>query len=317
MEDTIETILLVGAGPMAIDYAKVLKDLKKPFIVVGRGKKSATQFQDEIGLPVFIGGIKKWTENNKDRKIPEKAIVAVTENKLGEVARSLINYGINKILLEKPGGLDEEDIKSVGNLAKSKDVEIIIAYNRRFYASTKKAKEIIEADGGVKSFTFEFTEWSHIIEKIEKAEGVKENWFLQNSTHVIDLAFYLGGEPIEIQGFKSGSLKWHSSGAIFTGAGITNNGSLFSYHSNWAAPGRWWVEILTAKHRLIFKPMESLQIQNIGSVKIEDVEIDDLLDKKYKPGLYVQVKAFLSGNNKNFINIYDQIDRFKIYNKIN
>ena len=42
-------------------------------------------------------------------------------------------------------------------------------------------KEIIAEDNGVTSFNFEFTEWSHEIEKLEKAPGVKENWFLANS----------------------------------------------------------------------------------------------------------------------------------------
>ena len=44
--------------------------------------------------------------------------------------------------------------------------------------------------------------------------------------------------------------------------------------------------------------MEELHIQKIGSVKIEKVEIDDDLDKKYKPGLYKQVSAFIFGDHK-------------------
>ena len=36
------------------------------------------------------------------------------------------------------------------------------------------------------------------IEKLNKVPGIKENWFLGNSTHVVDLAFYLGGKPKQI-----------------------------------------------------------------------------------------------------------------------
>ncbi len=34
---TEDTILLVGAGPIAVEYAKVLTALHVPYIVVGRG----------------------------------------------------------------------------------------------------------------------------------------------------------------------------------------------------------------------------------------------------------------------------------------
>ena len=98
----------------------------------------------------------------------------------------------------------------------------------------------------------------------------------------IDLAFFLGGEPKELSCFTFDKLAWHKP-AVFTGAGITNTGALFSYQANWNAPGRWGIEILTSQHRLYLRPMEKLQIQNTGSVDISEVEIDDQLDKEFKP----------------------------------
>ena len=65
-----------------------------------------------------------------------------------------------------------------------------IGYNRRFYASTQKALEIIALDKGVKSFSFDFTEWSHEIESLKKDIAVKNSWFLCNSTHLLDLSFF-------------------------------------------------------------------------------------------------------------------------------
>ena len=57
------SVLLVGAGKMAIDYANVLKDIDVPTTVVGRGAESAQKFQDATKMPVIQGGIKKWLEN--------------------------------------------------------------------------------------------------------------------------------------------------------------------------------------------------------------------------------------------------------------
>lgn len=309
-----KTILLVGAGYMAVEYVKVLKSIKIPVIVVGRGKKSARQFENETGIPVIPGGIKKWLASEKT--YPPKAIVAVTENELGKVTRELIKKGVKSILVEKPGGLTVTDIKQVGKLAKEKKAKIYIAYNRRFYASVKKAVEIIKKDKGVKSFIFDFTELSHRIAPVKMTPGIKKNWFLANSTHVIDMAFFLGGWPQKITSYKKGKLNWHPKGSIYSGAGITKKGALFSYHANWESAGRWSIEAVTPKNKLIFRPLEKLQIQRKGSMSIEEISIDDRLDKKFKPGLYLQVKSFLS-NKKNLPTIEQQIKNIKYYNLIN
>ncbi len=307
-------ILLVGAGPMAIDYARVLKAMKIPMIVVGRGKRSADEFEKIMNIKVVTGGIKRWLK--KEKVYPEKTIVAVTENELGKVARELIEGGIKSILVEKPGGLTAADIKQVGKLAKEKKAKIYVAYNRRFYASVQKAMQIIKKDGGVKSFIFDFTELSHRIAPVKMAPGVKENWFLANSTHVIDMAFFLGGWPEKITSYKRGKLNWHPKGSIYCGVGITKENALFSYHANWESAGRWSVEVVTPKNKLIFRPLEELQIQKKGSMSIEEISIDDKLDKKFKPGLYQQVKSFLS-DKKNLPTIEQQIKNMKYYNLIN
>ena len=172
----IGQILLVGAGNMGIEYAKVLRALNLPFIVVGRSKKTAFSFQKIIGFLPETGGIKKWIGDKN--KLPPMAIIAVNEEEAGKVTRLLIKNGVNKILAEKPGGLDAADIRLTGKLAKKLNVEVCVAYNRRFYASTMETMKIIKKDGGVLSFTFDFTERSYIIEKLQtSSKRVKRNWF--------------------------------------------------------------------------------------------------------------------------------------------
>lgn len=308
-------ILIVGAGPMALEYAKVLKSMNAEMVVVGRSAKSASQFEMETDIPVITGGLDTWLKGNE--KCPHKAIVCVTENLLGDVTRQLIQRGVKSILVEKPGGLNSQDIRHVAAVAEKHAASVYVGYNRRFYASTQKAREIIQQDGGVTSFNFEFTEWSHVIETLEKAEGVKEEWFLSNSTHVIDHAFFLGGTPQEISCYTSGGLSWHPRASIYAGAGRTVNGALFSYQANWAAPGRWCVEILTRKHRLIFKPMEKLSVQKIGSVATEEIAINDELDRKYKPGIYKQVEMFLSENQDDLQTMHEQVSALSYYDLMN
>ena len=133
---------------------------------------------------------------------------------------------------------------------------------------------------------------------------------------MVDLAFYLAGMPERLTVYTRGSLPWHPAASVFAGAGITEKGVLFSYQANWGAPGRWGVEALTANYRLIFRPMESLQVMRKGSVRVEQVEIDDSLDKTFKPGLYEQVKRFIDGEVTGLCTLSEQVDHWTHYCKI-
>lgn len=301
VSDMKKHIWLIGAGPMAIDYINVLNSLNTPYKVIGRGADSANECRTKTCAEVITGGLDGYLSGCSE--IPLYAIVAVGIEELANVTKTLLRKGVKKLLIEKPGGINSDEINFVLKETQMQKAEVYIAYNRRFYSSVKKAQEIIGADGGVTSFNFEFTEWSHQIVNIEKEPGIKENWLLANSSHVIDLAFFLGGKPKTMTCYKAGGLNWHPSGSIYAGAGISENGALFSYQANWEAPGRWGIEILTRKHRLIFRPIEKLQVQNTGSVAIQEVPIDDDIDRKFKPGLYAQVKAFMDNDALRLVTI--------------
>lgn len=304
-------VWLIGAGYMAIEYAKVLRDQNIDFEVIGRSESSAAKFTQEVGISVKTGGLEYNIQQAV--QIPDYAIVAVNFDQLAATTLLLLKKGVKRILVEKPAGLNYDEVSSVAEESIKQQAEVYVAYNRRFYASVIAAKEIIEQDGGVTSFNFEFTEWSHVIRKFDKPKHTKENWFLGNSTHVVDLAFYLGGIPKQISSYQTGSLEWHPSGSIFAGAGITDNGALFSYQANWEAPGRWGVEVLTKQHRLILRPLEELYIQNIGSVAIDKINIDDQLDRKFKPGIYRQIEEFIFKPQTSILNIANHSNHVKTF----
>ncbi len=194
---------------------------------------------------------------------------------------------------------------------------VYVAYNRRFYAVVQGAVEIIGDDGGISSVNFEFTEWSSIHERAKSSRKAKETVLLGNSPHVIDLAFFFAGHPKEVLSYVGGALEWHPNGCIYTGAGYTDKDVLFSYNANWDAPGRWGVEVLTRAHRLIFRPLEKLQLQDKGGVAIYDEKIDDSLDEKFKIGLFEKVGTFLRNPQDNrMMNISEHLSNIKIYEKI-
>ena len=307
-------IWIIGAGNMAREYAKVLKALDKEFICIGRGEKSAKEFKEATGVEAIEGGLEKYLAIKP--ALPEAAIVASVEKSHVSNCIGLMNYGVRRILCEKPGFLYPTELEEVKKVQEQCGAEIYYAYNRRFYAATLAAEKIIEEDGGLLSFNFEFTEWGHVIATYNFPEETLANWFYANSTHVVDLAFFLGGKPVEMKCFAKDEISWHKP-SNFAGAGITEKGLLFNYQANWDAPGRWAVELLTSRHRIYLKPMEQLQLQDKGSVKVYPVEIDDHLDKEFKPGLYLETKAFLAGERTRLCSLKEQLEHVKnIYLKI-
>lgn len=306
-------IAIIGAGPMAQAYVQVLQAMKLPFVVIGRGSGSATLFESKFGVPVHTGGLGKYLQS---KEIPAHAIVATGMEMLESCAIELMEAGCRSILLEKPGAINRKGLLHIQEIANATASDIIIAYNRRYYTSVKQVREMIAADDGLRAVYFEFTEWAHVIAPLQKGNGVKEHWFLANSTHVADLAFHFAGLPKDWSFYTAGGLDWHPSASRFAGSGVTENDIMFNYGADWEAPGRWGLELLTAKRRLILRPMEQLQVQQKGSVVIEAVKAVDTLDQDFKPGLYVQVDSWLKNDKQWACTLDEHLRAMPVYEQM-
>jgi len=307
-----KALLLVGTGVMGKAYAKVLQAQRTPFVAVGRGKERIKQFEDETGVNASFGGIEAWLQHETP---PPAAIIAVSVEELRATAQALMAAGVRRILLEKPGGLTPDDIRSVKEEADRVQAQVFIAYNRRFYNSVMLARQIIRDDGGVQSFHFDFTERSTVLDT-ERGRRLKTNRFLANATHVIDLAFFLGGNPSRMHGVAITGPRWAPEPSVFSGSGETLGGALFSYHANWEGPGRWGVSLVTQRHKLILCPLERLQVQESGSFDIREVLLPNALDEDFKPGLYRQVEAFMKEGQDALLSIDEQAARLYYFESI-
>lgn len=301
-------ILVVGAGYMAFEYVKVLKALDKEFVIIGNSQNSATALQEKVGEPVEIGGLDAFLERSD--AVFSAAIVCTPIQTLRSNILSLAKYGVKRILTEKPGALDLKELNVLREETKKYETEVLVGYNRRFFQSTLALKKILQNENLI-AVNFEITEWAHTIDLSKYDVSVLEHWMYANTSHVIDLVFHVSGMPTTLNCFTSGKLDWHPSGASFCGAGITEKDVLISYSGFWDAPGRWSVEFVTTNNRFIFRPIEKLQVQRKGSVAIEfDDSVNYELDEKYKPGLFLQTKAFLENNDEDLCDLDEQVDSF-------
>lgn len=311
----MKSIVLVGAGNISIHYINVLKSLPVTFEVIGRSKERAKDLSDKVGVEIFSGGVEGYF--NQTDKVPDMAIVAVSIENLVTVTKELLNKGVKKILVEKPVSIYLDDIKNLESFSKKQGAEIFVGFNRRFYSSVTRGLELIEEDGGVQMLTFEFTEWSHTLEDKVKGPGIMSHWGLANSIHVIDMAYFLGGTPRVFQSFTSGTSAWHPSAMQFTGAGITERNVPFSYFADWQSAGRWGVEIMTSKRKLIYRPLENLQVQERGKLSIAMLQNnEEEFDLLYKPGFYLMIKSFIEDDYSRHCRLNELIEVFPKYQKM-
>jgi len=300
-----EEILMVGLGTMGKEYHKVLTAMDIPYVAVGRGEQNAKEFEKVTGHNAYFGGIDKYIEE-KGMNF-QTAILAVQAEYGSECAVKLLKAGIKRLLVEKPCGLTREQMDAIVEVAEKNGAKVVVAYNRRHYASVLAAEKIIQEDGGVTSFKFDFTEKG--FRDDESIEGL----LVGNSSHVIDLAFWLGGIPKELVSYNN-VVNGENMRVEFAGAGISEKDALFSYSANWKAPGRWSVEVMTPLHRLIFSPMEKLQVQCLGSFAVNEAEVDYSMDTDFKPGIYREVNMFLEDiDNPRLLTIQQQRAHLEYY----
>ena len=119
---------LVGSGSIALEYAKVLKELKVNYFVIGRGKQSAQRFNSITKTDVFIGGLSKFLRTKP--QIPKKVINCVSIEQLQSTSLELLKYGVKNILLEKPGGCSIQEINELNKNSKKRRLHICLRTRR-------------------------------------------------------------------------------------------------------------------------------------------------------------------------------------------
>jgi predicted dehydrogenase len=231
---------------------------------------------------------------------PSHVVIASPVETLACTALTVMAAGVRNLLVEKPAALSVAEGNRLASTAAVCGARMWVGYNRRFYASVRIALDRIRRNGEqVTSVFFEFNET--IVDPAGPtghARRVCERWVLANSLHVLDMALLPAGWPVINRScfVTAGARPWHRSAAVFTGAGETDRGVPFAYHANWTGPGRWAVEWVTPSERYVFRPLERLGLQRPGAAAAVDaIDLDDDLDRRFKPGVYLQDKAFVEG----------------------
>ena len=282
-----KSVLIIGSGYIALEYLKALKKLKIKNIEIL--SKSENNLDNKVlsEYKIIFGGFEKKI-NLIEKK--DLTIIATPINLLVKAATLAIKSGQENILIEKPGSLFKTDLIILERLIKKQKVRI--AYNRLFYPNFQKLKILSKIDGGITSCKFDFTEWVHTIPFGKYKKDVYRRWGISNSLHVISMAMELIGMPKKITTSQHGNLKWHHTGSIFVGNGISEKNIPFSYHANWEGGGRWGIEVVTKKNVYRLSPLEKLFVLKKGTTEWKEIQIKNIFPK-IKMGLAEEIVIML------------------------
>ncbi len=307
-----KSVLIIGSGYMAEQYSETLNKIGITDVtIIGNSKNKVETLGKKYDFDTLSGGFETNLPNIEKKDL---VIVATPIELLVSAARFALKFGQKNILLEKPGSLYSEPLKSLENKCKGK--KVCLAYNRLFYPSFHKLLELIKNDGGITSCTFSFTEWTHKINLDSYPKSVLSRWGISNSLHVISMAMRLIGMPKTIKCFQKSSLSWHKTGSIFVGSGISNKNIPFSYHSDWNSAGRWGIDIMTRKNSYRLMPLEQLFRCKKGTTSWENIPIKTLIPHS-KEGIAEEIFSMLDKESKlNLITLKEGYSYIKLAEKI-
>ena len=270
-------ILLIGAGAMGQQYAFVLHKMKiRNVIVISNTKEKTLGLCKKYHFTPLYGGYEKHMPKLEKMDL---VIVAPTIDETIPAVTCALNHGQDNLLIEKPVSLYHDEIIKLSKMIKKQRIRI--AYNRLVYPNYYKLKQLVTDDGGITSCRFTVSERIHKIPfKNFESLGVLRRYGVYVTIHVISIVADLIGIPKKITSMHKGHLRWHPSGSIFIGNGISTKNIPFSYYGDWNSSGRWSVEITTKKNTYRLMPLEDLHIYDKNSEDWIKVNFTQFLNVK-------------------------------------
>ena len=149
----------------------------------------------------YFDGIKSYSDYKimLENEQPEIVVLCKSAEKQFEIAKYCLNFGIEKLFVEKPMGMNVAEAKELQSLAKNKNCKVMVGFMKKFSPCYQKMKEIINLRefGKVKQFNAEFyitsgrTGWNN------------EIFLKKGGIHYVNLLIWLFGEVSSVKSFSS------------------------------------------------------------------------------------------------------------------
>lgn len=279
---------VVGLGKMGRHHLQVLDDLPGCQVAGVADPSPAAAANVVTGRPE-VRRCRGHLELLEEVR-PDAVFVLVPIGETFRVTADCLRAGI-PVLVEKPAGLYAWQTRELARLARAARVPVMVGLNRRYYASVLEGREALLSAGPVHSVAVE----AHEDVPSVRAGGrfpdeVVGRWVVANGIHVLDLVRFFGGDTCRVTAVQrrdAGPLDYCAAALIdFDGGGV---GRVLV---DTGAPGGHRFDVRGAGLTLTSEPGLLTAVLRRGDGTARRLE-PDLLDQRYKPGLWRQDQAFL------------------------
>ena len=295
-------VMLIGCGYMAFEYSKVLNELRVPYSIFVRNINSNNlkkyEFREKI---ICLSKLNKLNLESYTHAIIATSVNSLKNNTI-EIAKK-----IKFILVEKPLVLSVKELNIL--CKKTKNSQIFIAFNRRFYSNVILLKKVLKTKKIIHS-ELEFNERVSIVKNTLHEKKILNNWVQANASHVIDLYFYITN--FEIKNFKIYK-KFIPGTPIQKSIWFIKEKNKNNFiHANWSKDGSWKLKFYTKDGYIyLLDPLETLIINEDKNIKVNSIK-----HSKLKYGLKEQVLSFLN-KKKNLLKVSEYKPLMQFLEKIN
>jgi len=277
---------LIGAGNIAQEYLKVIKDLKniRCSAIFTRTPNKIKPFYKKYQIDKICYSIEEFLKQDKLDGI----IIAINLESVFKILKKL-KFKKIPILIEKPVGKNFSESLLIKKLISKNKNKLFVALNRRFYSSTIKAKKMITNKPGKR-----FIKITDQQNQKHSSQILNANLMYANSIHLIDfITIFARGKITKLKKIKK--YKKNKFHEVITKIYFSSKDEVL-YYCNWNSPGAWSLNIIQNKQRCELKPLEDLTSETINKKNkiIRNKFLRNDKDTKYKPGFYLMLKNFES-----------------------
>jgi predicted dehydrogenase len=308
-------IAFVGAGNMAREHARAFRDLPGVILagVTGRSRPRAESLAAELGIAEVFDSV----DELHARTGADLVVVTVRELGMREAALACFRHDW-LVLLEKPAGYNLPDAETILAAARERRRRVFVALNRRSYASTRRALELLaQGSGGARLVHVQDQQDLALAASLGEPPEVLRNYMFANSIHLVDYLRVFGRGDIATVNVLE---PWNGSEPGVVAAHLRfDSGDVAIYQAVWNGPGPWAVTVTDPAQRLEIRPLEALSLQKRGERRLQAVELEKV-DSEFKPGLRVQAQRVLEvvrgGAGKSLATLEDATESMRLCARI-
>jgi predicted dehydrogenase len=245
---------------------------------------------------------------------PDLVVITVSVDSVLSVTMEALEYPW-VILVEKPPGMNLQEATAIHEEQKAHERSVLVALNRRFYASTRAVYEGLAATDGPR---FIHVQDQQDLECVRRSfpPAVADNFMYANSIHVIDyLTHFARGDVASVNPI----IAWQPDDPFMVVVAIEfSSGDRGLYEGVWKGPGPWSVSVTTPEQRWELRPLETMSYQVRGSREIVRPPSDPI-DAQFKPGLRLQAEhavRFSLGRESSAVRLEEALDTMKLIDAV-